>query len=174
MDINIERKHLITLTEVMSLARSISTNIDEKNVDVFIDESEQLDVKPTIGDQMFIKLLDGIEYGRLMNGGRYDIDGKSYMFAGLKKALAYYVYARLVKGGNGTQTRFGFMEKNDDFSHRSDLKDRIAAYNDAFAVADKYLKECLRYMQANPTIFPGYNGEGKMKMNRVKFKVIGD
>lgn len=174
MEVNIDNKHLITSSEVLELARSMSTNIDKSNIETFIDESEQLDVKPAIGDQMFIKLLEGISFGRLMNGGRYESNGKSYMFSGLKKALAYYVYARLVKNGNGVQTRFGFVQKDDEYSSKSDLKERIAAYNDAFFIADKYLKECLRYMEANPTVFPEYIGKGVLKTNRVKFKVVGD
>lgn len=174
MGVNIDNKHIITSSEVLELARSMSTNIDKSNIETFIDESEQLDIKPAIGDQMFIKLLDGVSPGILMNGGRYESNGKSYMFSGLKKALAYYVYARLVKCGNGVQTRFGFVQKDDEYSSKSDLKERVAAYNDAFAIADKYLKECLRYMEANPGIFSEYKGRGIMKMNRVKLKAIGD
>ena len=46
--------------------------------------------------------------------------------------------------------------------------------NDAFAIADGYMKECLAYIQAKPEIFADYTLKGKVKANRTKFKILGN
>lgn len=167
-----DKYHLIRPEEITELSRPCSC--DEDVLQRYIEESEMQDIKPAIGDALFLRLMTHVEYARLLNGGEYeDQHGNTFIFAGLKTALAYYVYARIVKSGTQTVSRFGFVEKDDEYSSRSDFKHRHQAYNDAFSIADGYMKECLAYIQNNPDIFPDYTQKGKMKTNRIKFKVIG-
>ncbi|MEG0464745.1 hypothetical protein, partial [Bacteroides sp.] len=89
--------HLITKGDVLSLARPTSVHVDESDVDVFIDETEQLDIIPAIGCDLFLDIqgnLSGPKYETLLMGGVYvGRDGKKHLFKGLKTAMAYYVYA---------------------------------------------------------------------------------
>ncbi len=66
---------------------------------------------------------------------------------GIKTALAYYTYARIVKNGDLNVTRYGLMQKEDEYSSRPDIKEKVMAYNDAFSIADRYLKECVRFLE---------------------------
>lgn len=159
--------------EVNDLARPCSA--DESVIIRIIEETELLDIKPKLGDKLFLRLTTDVEFARLLEGGEYtDIDGETRVFAGLKRAVAYYAWARLVKTSVNNLTRFGYVVKNDDYSHQSEYKERQVAYNDAFSVADGYMKECLAYIQANPDIFSEYTLKGKVTSNRVKYKIIGD
>lgn len=169
-------KHLISPSEVRELSRPCYA--DDEIIQICIEEAELLDIKSALGDTLFVRILqnrDTDNLGILIEGGSYyDRCGNKKMFAGLKKATAYYAYARVVKNGNAVQTRFGHVIKSDDYSEPSDLKNRLQAYNDAFSVADQYLKECLNYLIANKLLFPEYKGFGRIKNNRVIFKKIGD
>ena len=169
------RKYLITFDEVSLLARGISIHIEQEKIDTYIRESEDIDIKPSLGDALFIDIQEHSDkYELLMNGGVYeDRDGKHVM-TGLKTALAYYAYARLVKNGDGNVTRYGFVNKDDDYSSRLDSKEHSMAFNDAFSIADSYMKECLLYLKTHKSEYPLYKGEGGLKANRTIFKIIGD
>lgn len=165
-------KHLITIKEISQLARPC--NAKEDLSERCIEEAELLDVKPVIGDKLYLRLMDNIEPGILMDGGRWiDKNGNPHIIAGLKKTTAYYAYARIVRNGTGRQTASGFVEKRGEYSDRSDLKERMSAYEEAFSIADGYMKEVLSYISNNQDIFPETKEIVKMKSNRTVFKIIG-
>lgn len=172
-------KHLITPQEVFALSRNSSSSIDVRDVEVYIDEAEQLDLKPTIGAALLLRLLNNEGNGGhnydLLNGGKYKRPcGEVATFAGIRKTLAYYVYGRIIKNGGRTATRYGFVEKTDEYSRQVDYRERYAASNDATLVADSYMKETLNYIE-DTGYFDEYKGCGKgMRNRRVTIKVIGD
>ena len=169
------RQYLITSDEVPLLARGMSIHIEQEKIETYIRESEDIDIKPSIGDALFIDIQEHSEkYDILMNGGVYEDRYGKHVMTGLKTALAYYAYARLVKNGDGNVTRYGYVNKDDDYSSRPDSKERVMAYNDAFSIADSYMKECLQYLKTHKNEFPLYKGEGGLKANRTVFRIIGD
>lgn len=170
--------HLISVGDVFELSRSISDNLDKRVVERYIEEAEQLDLKPNIGTALLARLLNGegdsADNRMLLYGGQYTSQcGVLASFAGLRKALAYYTYARIVKGGGQTATRFGFVDKRDDNSYSVEYKERLNAANDAGAVADAYLKETVEYLRCEGAKYPEYAAGGGIKNNRVKIKIIG-
>lgn len=169
------RQYLITYDEVPLLARGISIHIEQEKIETYIRESEDIDIKPALGDALFIDIQENPnKYYLLINGGMYEDKGGKHVMTGLKTALAYYSYARLVKNGDGNVTRYGFVNKEDEYSSRSDSKERVMAYNDAFSIADSYMKECVLYLKSHKSEFPLYKGEGGLKANRTVFRIIGD
>lgn len=166
-------KHIIEPSEIAEFSRPCDA--DEPNCLAAIEEAESLDVRPKIGDDLFLQLGTHVEFDRLLNGGEYvDKDGVRHIFQGLKAATAYYAWGRLVKSATSHLTRFGFVEKTDDYSQQTEWKERQVAYNDAFAVADQYMLEITKYMQSEQKIFSKYVLAGKMSSNRVKYKIIGN
>ena len=168
--------YLITTDEVSKLARTMSVHIDTEKIETYIRESENIDLKSALGDTLFLDVKDHPDnYSELLNGGSYNAKcGGKRFFVGLKTALAYYTYARMVKNGDGNVTRFGFMNKGNEYSSHSDFKEKLMAYNDAFSVADRYMKECVRYLNDNKKDFPLYRGSGGINANRVTFRVLGE
>lgn len=139
-----------------------------------IEEAELLDIKPALGDKLFNKLQNSVTFSRLMEGGEYEACGETRTFAGLKRTLAYYTWARLINSATHHLTRFGYVVKSDDYSRSADLRERQQAVGDATAIANAYMHECLRYIEANPDIFAEYRGGGAISANKTTFKVIGD
>lgn len=170
------QQYLITPNEVSILARSISNYVDSEKIGTFLRESETIDIKSALGDALYLDVKEHPEnYKTLLNGGIYDIGcGDKRSFSGLKTALAYYTYARIVKNGDSNVTRFGFVKKENEYSSHTEFKEKVIAYNDAFSVADMYLKECVRYLDDCKIQFPLYKGNGKMKANRTICRVIGE
>ena len=157
------QKYLITIEEVMSLARDMSKHIDKPKIEVYLRESEYIDIKSALGDALFLDVKEHSEkYSTLLDGGVYETEcGVKKMFAGLKTALAYYTFARVVKNGS-------------EYSSHADLKEKMIAYNDAFDVANQYLKECVIYLNDNKKQFPLYKGRGGIKANKTVFRILGE
>lgn len=170
------QQYLITTSEVATLSRGMSVHIDEDKIETYIRESESIDIKSALGDELYLDVKEHSEkYELLLDGGTYeDNRGGKKMFMGIKTALAYYTYARIVKNGDGNVTRYGFVQKEDEYSSRPDIKEKVMAYNDAFSIADRYLKECVLFLNEKNDEYPLYKGLGMMKVNRIKSKLIGD
>ena len=170
--------HLITPEDVFHLSRNNSGQIDPREVEVYIEEAEALDIKPAIGAELYYRLLNGDgnagDNEKLLYGGASNENGVMCIFAGIRKALAYYVYGRIVKNGGRTATRYGFVEKRDEHSTHIEYRERLNSANDATLVADSYMKETLHYI-VQSGLYPEYNRcDAGMINRRVTIRVIGD
>lgn len=169
-------EHILQPDEVRSLGRPIGKVADEK-LTAFITEAEQLHIKPVLGDELFLRLLDENEQGsndikKLLNGGTYtDKRERLRSFMGLKVALSYFVYAQNLMSGDIESTRFGSVLKNGDFSTRISSKERSDAYNNAVDVAKAYLKECVEYCMETGLIKTA--GKAKISVGGVTIRKIG-
>ena len=167
------QQYLITSKEVSALARDMSMHMDEERVNTYIRESEMIDLKPRLGDSVYLDIKEHPEkYTELLEGCTYEVDGEKKIIAGLKTALAYYAYARLVKDGTGNVTRYGYVNKESEYSSNAEFKQRMMQYDSAFVIADNYLRECLIYLDETKNEL--YKGRGKMKANRTMYKIIGE
>lgn len=141
-------------------------------VDRCIEEAQNLDIIPAIGADWWLRVLDRNDDAvatLLWEGGIYrDTCGNAHIFAGLRKALLYYAYGRIVRSSGGVSTRFDFVVKADQYSDSADLQAKVQAYNEAFANADTYKAQCLAYLNTSETCC-----KRKMINNRLSVKKIG-
>lgn len=141
-----------------------------------IEEAEQLDVKPVLGAELYKAAGSetSARMGDLLDGCDYrDCNNVLHTCNGLRKALAYYAYARLVRAtGYGRLTRYSLVQADNDWSHQSDPKERQDAYDEAFSIADKYMQEVVAMLRCNRDKYPEYRNKG-VKNNRINFKMIG-
>lgn len=142
-------EHLITPTEVGQYGRPISAKTDDDKLNAYITEAEQMNIKPVLGDELFLSILEKGEeddkFIRLLAGGTYDSDGRLYSFAGLKAAMSYYVFSKYLMVGDINATRFGVVMKDDSYSSRISSAERSNAYSDTLEVANCYLQDCVEY-----------------------------
>ena len=147
-------------------------NAQDALVDRCIEEAQNLDIIPAIGADWWLKVLNRDEDAvaqLLWQGGLYnDNCGNAHIFAGLRKALLYYAYARIVRNSGGVSTRFDFVVKADQYSDSADLQAKTQAYNEAFAIADGYKAQCLAYLNTSETCC-----KRKLVNNRISIKKIG-
>lgn len=153
-------------------------NADDLIVERCIVEAQQIDLTRNIGAALVAKLITerSTRMDTLLDGGTYeDCCGNSVTFQGIRTALAYYAYSRIIGSATGMSTRFGFVTKNEQYSLPSDLRDRNAAKDEARATADFYMGEVVAYLQSDcGGIYPEYNGGRVRNGGGTTFKVIGD
>lgn len=148
--------NLITAAQVRVLCRPISVHYESADIETYIGEAEQLDIKPILGEQMYIDLSEAQTGTTLsdnqkliLDGGIYTVDSRKYIFSGLKKAISYFVYSRLIRNSDGKLTRMGFVVKDTAESERPMLKEKLVAADDAAKTGNAYLNEVLQFIQLN-------------------------
>ena len=147
-------------------------NAQDALVDRCIEEAQNLDIIPAIGADWWLRVInnnDDAVAQLLWEGGVYrDTCGDAHIFAGLRKALLYYAYGRIVRNSVGMATRFGFQIKTDQYSDEAEQSQKTQTYNEAFAIADNYKAQCLAYLNTSETCC-----KRKLVNNRLSVKKIG-
>lgn len=147
-------------------------NAQDALADRCIEEAQNLDIIPAIGAEWWLRVIDRNDDAiatLLWEGGVYkDTCGNSHIFAGLRKALLYYAYGRIVRNSVGVSTRFGFQVKSDQYSDEAEQAQKTQAYNEAFSIADGYKAQCLAYLNTSETCC-----KRKIVNNRISIKKIG-
>lgn len=143
---------LITPEELSKLTRM--SYIDDDKARCFIDEAEQNDVRSKLGDPLYGYICSHVDdLYDLLAGCTYETQcGDTRYHAGLKKALAYYAYSRLIVGGNIELTRAGMVNRDSDYSYHSDIGERQQTSRETAAIADRYLNEVLDYCRNDDTL----------------------
>ena len=89
--------------------------------------------------------------------------------SGVRKALAYFVYAKMQRADGNIISRAGAMRHREDRAdHTDDTK--LKQYNDAMDMAERYLADCVRYLKVHlrdEHVKP-------IKPTRARIKAIGD
>lgn len=165
-------KAIITLSDINALARTC--HADESIATSLIAEAERQDIKPKIGDALYLQITrDEVPaaFDTLLNGGEWQQRcGTIRYLTGLRTALAYYAYARIIRDGNIQSTRFGAVIKTEDNSAESERAERQRQYREAFTTADGYMSEVMEYLSDNAEAF-GY-ARKTMRANRCTLRVI--
>lgn len=173
-DVDADLYHaIVSVSEMANITRIEYTDSD-KLVRI-IHEAEQVYIKPVIGNALYLALITNppqSQYDTLLEGGEFTYKGKQFQFEGLKAALAYYAYARSAKSSI-IPTRYGTVEKKSEYSYQASLPERQKIIRETFELADRYLKDCVNYIAANPDIFPDFK-PGKMRSPHTpNFRIIG-
>ena len=165
-----EVKHMITPAEFQELARPVSVHMDDATVNAYISECENLYIIPVIGYGNYKAAVtsdespwdstfdDTFTPSTVINGGEWTITpanackcgtasetGLQYC-VGLKKAIAYFVYAKIARADGAISARAGYMRHNDQYAQHVD-DSKLKQYNDVLQIAESYLGGCLRYLQ---------------------------
>lgn len=168
-------KHLISVEEFKELARPVSVHIEEDDVRAFIRESEDTYIIPALGYAVCKKLAEternelSDDEKVLLSGGEWtDCKGEVRYCNGLKKAVAYFAYARMARSDGSIIARAGFMRHGDEYSDHIESKERRDRENDVMNMAEKYLAEAMAYWNS-------VTGKVKpVRGTRAVIKAIGD
>lgn len=174
------RRHILTAGELKGYVRPISRHVDDEELETFIRECEDTVIIPAIGLKRFKELCGeenqlGDENRILLCGGEYENrKGELKQCVGLKAALSYFTYAKMIMSDGTILTRTGLMQHNDSYAERSDDKNRVRRYNDVMNVAEEYLSTCLAYLASLNKVCCGNAEAGRVKGTRVRIHAIGD
>lgn len=166
-----KRKQLLTVEQFRELARPTSVHLDENEVNAYIRECEDSNIIPAIGWERFKAATEQGEWGDtvlagfspdvFLDGGEYTIKKNSdcsqdeatvqKYTSGIRKALAYFAYARLFRADGTIVSRAGGMRHRDDYSDHAQDVTNNKQYNDIMDMAEKYLSDALEYLKAFTT-----------------------
>nr|DAG54682.1 MAG TPA: hypothetical protein [Caudoviricetes sp.] len=175
------RKQLITAEKIKTLGRPIGKMVAENKLDAYINEAEKLHVKPLLGDNLYLFLLESLDDDTgelkeetddrlkiLLDGGIYndaDYDSSKadnrHQLEGLRVALSYFVYAENTMSGDFESTRFGTVTTNNNYSTHISRNYRSDLYNNAIDKAKAFMDECLTFCKVSGLI----KEQGKSKVN---------
>ena len=183
-----ERKRIITVEQFRELARPTSIHLDESEVDIYIRESEDASIIPAVGYDVFLWLTTEqsespaaagkADKAILLDGGSYEDETRDNYgervkvkrwCGGLRRATAYFAWARMQRADGNIITRAGAMTHTEDYGqHTGDEK--LRQYNDAVDMAEKYLEEAMYYLKKQT----GGAAPRPVKGKRATIKAIGD
>lgn len=166
---------MISVAEFKELARPVSVHIEDDDVQAFVRESEDTYVIPALGYAICKKLVETEEEELeenekiLLKGGEWtDKKGEVRYCNGLKKAVAYFAYARMARSDGSIIARAGYMRHGDEYSEHIESKERRNKENDVMNMAEKYLSEAMAYWNS-------VTGKVKpVRGTRAVIKAIGD
>lgn len=172
---------IVTEAELRERCRPFSQNYSAERVAPAVLESQQADIKPQVGDTLFVRLLSpeyaGAEpYKTFLEGGVYTpCCGGQAVFDGLKTALAYYAYARLITSNVNYLGTTGLRTAVDNTAVKAEYDERERVRLDVRRMAESYMADALRYahgVEELRALLPGCgcNGSGK----RQQFMAVVD
>ena len=159
---------LITLADIQRL-KPMSMNVNVvKELDPYIEESQEFDLKPILGTPFYLELLDNVDvekYEDLLNGQTYQYQDKTYEHKGLKTVLVYYCYARFIGNDQEKQTASGFRVKQNDYSEPASEKSILRRINEARSAANVKRDEVILFLERFPDLFPLFESVCQAKRN---------
>lgn len=154
------RNQLITVEQFRELARPMSAHLDEGEVNSYIREAEDAYIIPAIGYANFKATTqgektssagDGFEVSVFSDGGEWKDDKDNVQYCnGLRKALAYFTYAKMIRSDGAILSRAGNMRHRDDYGDHVD-DSKLKEYNDIMSMAESYLNSAMLYLKNKST-----------------------
>lgn len=168
--------------------RPIALNLDdEKRLNTYILEAQELEFLPLVGADKYKEIDDyttlkaafvpseeiptfteNVDIENILDGGYYlDSCGVNQHFAGLTKALAYLTYAEFMPDNQVNVTPFGVVNKLSLDSEKTDEKTLMR-------MAGSSRQKGLEFMQQTVNYIAGLEAELPKKASSRKYKIIGD
>lgn len=153
----------------------------------FVNEAQLLDVKNWLTDALLFEIIGQAETlpptismanQKLLDGGTYVYNTKTYHFQGLKAAIIYYAFARFTNRTSFNYTQAGIVVKDSDFSTPVTDKVMQRLETEARLTADAIKCEIILYLNRNYDLYPLWGDKacgcgGRCSDNR-PFIVLGE
>ncbi len=165
---------MLTTIENIRMIRDIASNLRDARIEPYIQEVEDAYIMPALGAELYEQLdARKTEDKVLMDGGYYDgPKGRAYCH-GLRKATAYFAYARLLRNNQVNLTAFGVVQKTGSYSQPSDQQQISTAATDASKMAELYLHSCVEYLHRNDDCGCGHkHGNGSPSNYKLHVQIL--
>lgn len=179
LDTDGQKASILSYEGFRQLARPTSSHIDENEVNAYIRECEDIYVVPAIGWQNYKAAMNGSSWDDtfddtfngaiFLDGGEYEqqdeCNDKTVLqyCNGLRKAVAYFVYARMLRADGTIVSRAGAMRHRDEYGDHVDNSNN-KQYSDVMQLAEKYLANCMAYYKYHQltNVNPVHSSRGRI------------
>lgn len=171
---------LLTLSQLQQF-KSLTSNLNvAKSLEPYILEAEQFDLRPFLGDDLYLDLVADFEaspsletYSDLYNGSQYTYNDRSYQHDGIVSVLAYFTYSRYIANANIHSTKHGVVQKNTEFSEPASEKTIARLIGQAKSGAVAYQERVRLYLNHHSDSIPLWYGSGKRRKGQIRIHAIG-
>ncbi len=173
--------------------RAVSANRDDKRIDPFIQEAQEFELRGFLGDPLYYDMLAKIDhyntekesnpdyvatadeqkYLDLLNGVSYEWEGNTIQFKGVKPVLVYYAYSRFLSNNNIVSTRFGAVQKKNDYSDPIDSREMARVITKAESDGKKYGVDVERFLNTKSADYPKWEDRcgSRRKLKGLGFRI---
>lgn len=151
---------LLINKQTLSKYFQIGQGVSEKDIEKYIQEAQELDLKPLLCEDFYFDLISKSteeKFKKVIEGGKFDHNGQLRYFNGIEKVIAYFTYARMILKSNIVSTTHGFVTKKTDFSHEADFTQRKNYYYSNRKDANTFLESIKSYIEFNIQDYPSWN-----------------
>lgn len=151
--------YLITKAVVATKLQT-AIGYDSLEFNTFINEAQEFDFKPLVAEDFYYDLLskrNEATWKKLIDGGEYEYQERTYSFQGLATVLSYFAYARFVLSSNVVSTSHGFVVKKTPSSEPLSLEERRNYYYKKQQEANLMFNDAKRFIERNISDFPSWN-----------------
>jgi len=156
---------MILTLEKLKEYRRITKSSDCKNLDIYLREAQQIDLKDFLGYGLYYDMIENIgdqKYQDFVYGVRYDddIDSETVKidYKGLEPLLAYWAYARILNNHHVVISKTGITTGtyNQDEPLTDRQRDNLIKENKK--LADSYKSEVEHFLCEKETDYPLWCG----------------
>lgn len=139
---------MLTTIENIKELPGMANNIRDSRILPYLQEVEDATIVPAIGAELYEKLNSGEIEDCILLGGAYYTNrkGKREMCHGIRKAVAYLAYSKMLMANKVSVTAFGVTEKTSQYSQSANAENVNYAANHAEKMGHFYLNSCLCYL----------------------------
>lgn len=158
------KKTLITIEEIREL-RPTSKNIPQDRILPFILEAQQHDLKPVLGDALYLDFTKKFDqsgdpmyskYRDLLYGCEYSYGGATLEFPGVVPFLVYATLTRYYPNAPVNLTAFGVTVKKAEESDQVDPKVIAAVVAELNSISISYQSDIEKFLATRATDYPLY------------------
>ena len=138
----------------------VAIGYDAMEFNTFINEAQQFDLKPQVQEDFFFDLLEKraeVTWKKLIDGGDYEYNNRTYNFQGIATVLSYFSYARFVMSSSAVSTSHGMVVKTTPNSVPLSLEERKNFYYKKKAEANNMMEDVAKFIERNITDYPSWN-----------------
>lgn len=143
--------------------KPIAKDIPPDRLGASILEAQVIDLESILGAALYNDFMADptvAKYQDLLKGKDYQLNGVTIHFEGLIPMLSYFALARFTTSNQGSWTSFGVVKKRSEQSEPMNGQEISSLASELRAIGLAYGEKVKQFLQANPTVYPLYNGHG--------------
>jgi hypothetical protein len=137
----------------------IAISYDPLDYNFFINEAQEFDLKPLVEENFYFELLANKSlpiWAKIIDGGTYVFDTRTYYFQGISTVLAYFSYARFVLSSSAVSTAHGMVVKTTPNSTPLNLEERKNFHYKKKDEANAMMLDVVKYIERNIASYPSW------------------
>lgn len=171
---------LLITKSVVANKLQVAIGYSDKEFETFINEAQEFDFKKLVCEDFYFDLLEKRNesaYQKLIDGGSYEFNGRTYRFQGIASVLSYFAYARFFLNAPMVSTSHGMVIKTTPNSEPVSLEDRRNVYYKKREEANTLMVDVVKFIERKISDYPSWNNGntscgGKSCVSGFKTKVI--